>query len=346
MKNFGFGEKWVRRIKTCTSSAKIFVLVNGSPSAEFTPQKELRQGDPLSPFLFNIVVEGLNILIERAKELGFLKGATVGPNELKSVVCGVGVKNEEINDFVSILHRHSQKLPITYMGMPLGVNPRRKSTWNPVIEKVKNKLASWKRKMLSFAGRLTLLKLDRIQAAFLWDDSETKKKFNMVNWNEVSTNIDQGGLGVRNLREVNDCLLLNGGGDLGKRIHLCGKILCVVSMVWLGAAWEEEEVPRLYDLLREAPSLSMETEDSCKWVDNPIGSFTVAVAWKWCMSLKSPTVSVTKELWNNVAPPKVKFCGWLAWRARLKTVAVLMSFGVLNEESNALCLLCKTEESV
>ncbi|XP_028052103.1 uncharacterized protein LOC114256647 [Camellia sinensis] len=185
MKNFGFGEKWVRWIKICTSSAKISVLVNESPSDELTPQKGLWQGNLLSPFLFNIVAKGLNTLIEKEKELGFVKGATVGPNELKvshlqfaddtiifceadrigqykenfkSVVCGVGVNEEDINDFVSILHCYSQKLPIAYLGIPLGANPRRKSTWNPVIEKVKHKLASWKRKMLSFIGRLTLVK--------------------------------------------------------------------------------------------------------------------------------------------------------------------------------------------
>lgn len=59
---------------------------------------------------------------------------------------------------------------------------------------------------------------------------------------------------------------------------------------------------------------------------------------------KSPTLSVTKVLWKNLAPPKVKFCGWLAWRGRLKTAAVLKNLAVLNEESVALRLFCKSEE--
>mgnify|MGYP003703425143 CR=1 FL=1 len=83
MKNFGFGDKWMGWIKTCLSSTTVSVLVNGSPTAEFTPRRGLRQGDPLSPLLFNIVAEGLNLLIERAKEMGRVKGASVGPNELK-----------------------------------------------------------------------------------------------------------------------------------------------------------------------------------------------------------------------------------------------------------------------
>jgi hypothetical protein len=53
------------------------VLVNGSPTDDFTVGKGLRQGDPLSPFLFLIVVEGLTGLMRRAVEIGRFKGYRV-----------------------------------------------------------------------------------------------------------------------------------------------------------------------------------------------------------------------------------------------------------------------------
>ena len=72
LSNFGFGAQWMNWIRTCISSAKVFVLVNGSPTPEFCPQKGLRQCDPLSPFLFNVVAEGLTLLVTRAKGLGLV----------------------------------------------------------------------------------------------------------------------------------------------------------------------------------------------------------------------------------------------------------------------------------
>ena len=49
-------------------------------------------------------------------------------------------------------------LPFNYLGFPLGASPRRISTWNPLIQKNKNKFALWKGRVLSQAGRLALIK--------------------------------------------------------------------------------------------------------------------------------------------------------------------------------------------
>jgi len=55
----GFCYKWVKWIWGCLESSSIFVLVNQSPTKEFKLSKELRQEDPLTPFLFLIVAEEL-----------------------------------------------------------------------------------------------------------------------------------------------------------------------------------------------------------------------------------------------------------------------------------------------
>lgn len=76
----------------------------------------------------------------------------------KTVICGVGLNDEELKSFASVLKCKSQKFPIKYLGMPLCVSPRLNSSWKDVIEKVRKRLASWKRRYLSFGGRIVLIK--------------------------------------------------------------------------------------------------------------------------------------------------------------------------------------------
>jgi len=79
----GFGTKWRRWIKTCVTSASMSILINGKPSKPFKMGRGLRQGDPLSPFLFVLMGEVLNKMVQRAAELNMIKGITVGTGDVQ-----------------------------------------------------------------------------------------------------------------------------------------------------------------------------------------------------------------------------------------------------------------------
>ena len=77
MQKMRFGSKWLGWMLRCISTAKFSVLVNGVPTSFFSSTKGLRQGDPLSPYLFVMGMEVLGALIRTVVEGGFLSGCRI-----------------------------------------------------------------------------------------------------------------------------------------------------------------------------------------------------------------------------------------------------------------------------
>ncbi|GJR36945.1 putative RNA-directed DNA polymerase, eukaryota, reverse transcriptase zinc-binding domain protein [Tanacetum coccineum] len=76
--SLGFGNNWRQWIHVCLHSARASVLINRSPSSEFSLKRGLRQGDPLRPFLFIIIMKGLYIAFKDAVSSGLISGAMIG----------------------------------------------------------------------------------------------------------------------------------------------------------------------------------------------------------------------------------------------------------------------------
>lgn len=172
-------------IRACVFSGSLSVLINGNLTEEINIQHSLKQGDPLAPFLFLLVAEGLNGLVISVLSLGVFQGFRVGPsgftvshlqytddalfieeptvgnmwamksilrsfelmsglkvNFSKSSLIGVNVDVDFLPTAEGFLHCKVATLPFKYLGLPVGGNPRKASTWAPLVDGLLSRLAS------------------------------------------------------------------------------------------------------------------------------------------------------------------------------------------------------------
>ena len=78
MIKMGFAKKWVDLIMNCISSVSYSVIINGEACGNITPTRGIRQGDPLSPYLFLLCAEGLSTLIHKATRDKQINGISIG----------------------------------------------------------------------------------------------------------------------------------------------------------------------------------------------------------------------------------------------------------------------------
>lgn len=74
MECVNMNQHWINWIKVILETTKMSILINGSPTEEFSPKRGIRQGDPLAPYLFLLIGEVLSRLIDRAVSTGACQG--------------------------------------------------------------------------------------------------------------------------------------------------------------------------------------------------------------------------------------------------------------------------------
>ena len=77
MRKMGFHERWVQLVMKCVTSVSYKIKVNGSYTSTIFPHRGLRQGDPLSPYLFILCAEGLSAMLLKAEQEGKIGGIKI-----------------------------------------------------------------------------------------------------------------------------------------------------------------------------------------------------------------------------------------------------------------------------
>jgi hypothetical protein len=227
----------------------------------------LRQGDPLSPSLFVLVMNFLNKVLSKASELGILRrlarreiatsvslyaddvvifchpdeaelravrdilglfGEASGlrTNFAKCSVSPIACTDEEAAGAAELMECQLAPFPVKYLGIPLSTRRLSAVAFDPLLERLADKLPTWRASMMTRAGRLTLIRsvlaatplhqlmvlglnkktlkqVNKIMRGFLWVGRADASGGNChVNWARVCSPLALGGLGIPDLARM------------------------------------------------------------------------------------------------------------------------------------------------
>jgi hypothetical protein len=274
MAHLGFGQRWRDWIATLWSTTSSSFLVNGVSGRRILHCRGVRQGDPLSPMLFLLAIEPLHRLFKKAQQMGLLKKigsccenfrvslyaddatlfiksivhdldmesyileifttasglkTNMGKTEFYPIQC----QNMDLS-FLASRNLNISTFPCTYLGLPLHFRNPTRPMMQQVVSKIDNRLLGWKRSLLSYPGRETLIKtvlfalptyfmtvfklqkwaiarIDRYRRSFLWKghDVDNVKGGNCLdNWKTCLLPKHLGGLGIKDLENFGRALRL------------------------------------------------------------------------------------------------------------------------------------------
>ncbi|KAA3468408.1 reverse transcriptase [Gossypium australe] len=197
MKKMGFDKGWVDMVMKCVSSVSYSVIINGFASTCFHPHRGLRQGDPLSPFLFLFCGEGLSSLMRLAKAENIIKGVKASRSglaishllfaddcilfaeaterdaiSLKQILMEYEQNSNALiskNRLTNTQERErmavSQVLKVRrsidierYLGLPSKVGKRKRSSFQNLKDRSKQRIDNWSTRFLSQGGKEVFIK--------------------------------------------------------------------------------------------------------------------------------------------------------------------------------------------
>ncbi|XP_072084658.1 uncharacterized protein [Arachis hypogaea] len=116
MEEFGFSKDWVRLMMSCVKSASYRFKINGKLSTKIIPQRGLKQGDLLSPYLFILATESFTILMDKARKENLISGIRLAPTApvithllfADDCIIFAGVQEEEIYQLIQTINKYTE----------------------------------------------------------------------------------------------------------------------------------------------------------------------------------------------------------------------------------------------
>ncbi|GKU95341.1 hypothetical protein SLEP1_g8712 [Rubroshorea leprosula] len=318
-------------LKSCEGSKApgpdgVSVLVNGSPTKEFEMGKGLRQGDPLSPFLFLMVGEALHGLVKKAENEGMLQGEQGG----------LGVSDLRWRNW-ALLGKWWYRL-----------GDGREGLWKRVV----------KEKFYEGKQEVGIIDVVNLRVSQIWGDiirigGKSEKIKNMLRhgfWWEVGEgcqvcfwrDIWVGNKSLRDLFPRLFQLAINKEGSVKENGTWEGE-----RWKW-GIEWRRERMGREKDeekglgVMLVGIKLRKGVANLWQWRYDVEGRYVVKTAYEFLAPEdRLLEGQLCKVIWCKMVPSKVGFFGWRLCLDRLPTRWNLQKRGVVLQGDGMVCGLCK-----
>jgi len=403
MLKLGFPYKFVNWVMACITTASYTFNVNGDLTSPFQAKKGLRQGDPISPYLFVICMEYLNRCLMQLKEnsefryhprckrlhlmhicfvddlLLFSRGdvgsvtqlfeafnlfsaaSGLKANQSKSSIYFGGVALNVQEAILTKFGLTKGELTFKYLRVPLSSKKLTVMQCQPLVKKIISRIENWSSKLLSYAGRLQLIKsvlfgvqtywsqvfalpqkvLKLIQTAcrvFLWTGKSGTSKRALIAWEHIYLPKSVGGWNVIDMHCWNQAALSKQFWNLANKKDL-------LWVKWVHEYYIKGRNVLLMEIPSQASWVVKKVFDGAKTFSNVNGdvfqqaNFSIKRMYN---ALRGDFVKVSgrKMTCNNSAPPKCLFVTWLAIHGRLLTCDRLSKVGIHCDQT---CILCKKE---
>ncbi|KAL9677050.1 hypothetical protein QQ045_005277 [Rhodiola kirilowii] len=311
-----FPDKFISWVLMCVSSAHFSVLINGDLHGYFKGKRGLRQGDPLSPFLFTMGMKGLSRMLNglsvkdgfyfhpkchriklshlcfaddlfllsngrnssihviRRTVDDFLKASDLSINFGKSQLFTAGMTKDKKLWTSKALSTSISTLPVKYLGVNLSDKILKPAECSILVAKMTNRIHHWSSQSCSPSCYIGLESFCFIRSS--------RRGNHLVSWDELCRPKSERGVGVKDLKTMNEALVLTQLWDL--RWENKSKWARWLNLYWhKGGDWWSTDIPkgaswvlkRLGKCLENSRRLITIVDDIPKWTGVREG-FTVA----------------------------------------------------------------------
>ncbi|XP_040872094.1 uncharacterized protein [Glycine max] len=369
LKEIGLPMQFVSWIMTGVSTVSYRFNVNGTYSDIMQAKRGIRQGDPMSPMLFVIIMEymhrtlgdskSVSMMMETIRKFSDSTGLKVNPAKCQMFFGGMDGCSKEnlrrITDFAE------GKLPVRYLGVPLSCKRLTIQQYMPLIDKIVDRVKHWTSKLLSYAGRIQLVKsitsaiamywmqcfplpqfilrkINAICRSFVWTGKQEISKKSLVAWDTMCRNKSQGGVGIINLQVWNIVSLMKCLWNICRNsenlwvlwvhtYYLKGND-AITAFVRPNSSWILKNIMKQRDKLGQ---IQQHWDQALSRQKFPMSAMYHG------LTEEHQRVSWRSVMCGNKARPRAVICLWLACHKKLSTKDRLRRFGMIQSSDCSIC---------